>query len=69
MSHQMGRLNRREEGLKRARKLWHLWGFKDMRMVYTRKPCSCWMCGHRRRLEGLTYQERKAILDGQDRED
>ena len=23
----------------------------------TRKPCSCWMCGHRRRYEGPTIQE------------
>ena len=25
----------------------------------TRKRCSCWMCGHRRRYEGLTIQERR----------
>jgi hypothetical protein len=25
----------------------------------TRKRCSCWMCGHRRKYEGLTLQERR----------
>jgi len=28
--------------------------------------CSCWMCGHRRKHEGLTMQERRAQLrDGE----
>lgn len=65
MSHVKGRLNRREQGLKRARKLWYLWGFKDMRLVHTRKPCSCWMCGHRRELLGPTLQEKRVTLDNE----
>jgi hypothetical protein len=27
----------------------------------TKKRCSCWMCGHRRRYEGLTIQELRQI--------
>jgi hypothetical protein len=27
----------------------------------TRKRCSCWMCGHRRRYDGLTMQEWRQI--------
>ena len=27
----------------------------------TRKLCSCWMCGRRRRYEGITIQERRQI--------
>jgi hypothetical protein len=27
----------------------------------TRKLCSCWMCGHRRRYEGPTMNERRQI--------
>jgi hypothetical protein len=27
----------------------------------TRKPCSCWMCGHRRQHDGLTIQELRQI--------
>jgi hypothetical protein len=26
------------------------------------KKCSCWMCGHRRRSEGSTLQERRFLL-------
>jgi hypothetical protein len=26
------------------------------------KRCSCWMCGHHRKREGLTIQERRALL-------
>ena len=28
----------------------------------TQTPCSCFMCGHRRKWEGLTMQERKLKL-------
>lgn len=29
----------------------------------TRKPCSCWMCGSRRKYEGPTRQEKKQLID------
>ena len=32
----------------------------------TRCFCSCWMCGHRRKHEGLTIQERKLELTAGD---
>ena len=32
------------------------------RLRKTRVPCSCFMCGHRRKWEGETIQERKLRL-------
>jgi hypothetical protein len=26
------------------------------------KRCSCWMCGHRRKWQGLTMRERRSLL-------
>ena len=39
-------------------------GFGKLRK--TRCSCSCWMCGHRRKWEGITLQERKLRLSEQD---
>jgi len=30
--------------------------------------CSCWMCNHRRKWEGLTIQERRSLLALKDRD-
>lgn len=30
------------------------------RLAHTRKPCSCWTCGHRRKWLGPTIHERRA---------
>jgi|GEM_PF-2348946 len=35
----------------------------------TRKPCSCWMCGSRRKYEGPTIKEKKQMVDNEDDED
>lgn len=78
---------RRREGLKKARKLGRK--YKQMNdgdnsfldetspffqcRVKTRKPCSCWMCGNKRRSlyfkhsrEALTIQEQKALIDAEE---
>jgi hypothetical protein len=31
------------------------------RLRKTRKPCSCWMCGHRQLYNGITLQKRRQI--------
>lgn len=34
------------------------------KMIYTRRPCSCWACSwSKRRTRGAPYQERKAAED------
>ena len=57
----------RIEILKRRRMCYHgSWARKGGpraigMVVSTPKLCSCWMCGHRRRHEGPTIQERRAF--------
>ncbi len=70
------KLWRRQQGLKRAKKVWNIWkaiAYRSeefdcdntlLRRLYkTRVPCSCMGCGNRRKWEGKTLQERKAELD------
>ena len=38
---------------------WMTWERRKGIMAKTRQPCSCSMCGHRRRWEGKTFQEKK----------
>ena len=59
------KLFRRQQGVKRAKKLIKanpLWRFSFATLIKTRKPCSCYMCGNQRKHYGKTYQELKADL-------
>jgi len=65
---------RRQEGLKRARRVLRVWrscsdqvepfyalgGLMEQKMLRTRCPCSCIGCGNQRQWEGPTLQERRA---------
>src|SRR5690349_15719797 len=65
----MNKLLRRQEGIKRAKKLIKanpLWRQSFNILIKTRTPCSCPMCGHRREHLGKTYQEQKADLELQE---
>lgn len=55
----------RQQGIKRAKKLIKgnpLWRNSFAILIKTRTPCSCYMCGHRRKYLGRTHQEEKADL-------
>ena len=67
----MNKLQRRQEGVKRAKRVLRAWRGRwihkeddsklAQRLVHTRVPCSCGMCGNPRRHFGeRTIQERKA---------
>jgi hypothetical protein len=75
----MNKHHRRLLGINRARRVARVYrsiGLDDFydeddrlfkRMIHTRVPCSCYMCGNPRRRHGeKTYQEKKADLDLQD---
>jgi len=75
----MNKLERRQEGIKRARRLMRVYrsfgvpgnwydedGMIFKRAIHTRVPCSCWMCRNPRKSGEVTYQEKKADLDLQD---
>lgn len=76
MGHPHNKHQRHAMGVARARKLARIYrsaGFEMSedsvsfhRLVHTRVPCSCVLCGNFRKWEGLTYQEMKAYLDEQD---
>ena len=78
---------RRQEGIKKARKLGRVYkqindgdnyflnsNFKWFQCrVKTRKPCSCYRCGNKRKSlylkhskEALTMQEQKALIDAKE---
>jgi len=63
---------RRQQGLKRAKRVWDVYRACSLhprqfdpnklilnRLYKTRKPCSCIVCGNRRRYYGRTMQERR----------
>lgn len=72
----MNKLLRRQLGMKKVERVIRVWKSRDKwvyrdnaeevetqerrRLLKTRKSCSCYMCGNPRRVEGESFQERKA---------
>ena len=53
--------NNRQEGIKRAKKVIKAnsnWRHSFNTLIKTRVPCSCMMCGNRRKWDGETRQEK-----------
>ena len=67
----MNKFMRRQLGIKKVLRVIrnNPYSYSDeevIRMLKTRKSCSCWMCGNRRRWEGKTRQERLVDLEMQE---
>ncbi len=67
------RRSQRQNKIKRAQQVYAALGMSDTEMQQWAlrnhkhlKKCSCWMCGHRRKWEGLTMQERRSLLSLKD---
>ncbi len=63
------RRGRRQTRIARAVRKWSEWGTTDPEaLLWARrnadhlKNCSCFLCGHYRRTNGITIQERRSLL-------
>jgi len=68
---EMNKFQRRQEGIKKVNRMiranpssfWINLPINFGKFIHTRTVCSCYACGNRRKSEGATRQERKAVLD------
>jgi len=67
----MNKFLRRQLGINKAKRVIRNnpnWASQIQTLIKTRKPCSCYMCGHRREYFGETRQEIKSKLIMQETE-
>ena len=57
-----------DKQVKRVESEWYFQPDERTRGIFrkTQCTCSCWMCGHRRKWEGETVQEKRMTREGDD---